>query len=138
MTESRKLVLKETAIIAIGEVICVAAMCLIYALVGKFSISVLLGGLVGLLFATGNFFFMAVAATLAADKAETQDVEGGKKLMKSSYPIRLLVLAVGLILCAKSGVFDVLALVLPLLFVRPVITMLSFSERKERKRWNWK
>ena len=130
MTESRKLVLKETAIIAIGEVICVAAMCLIYALVGKFSISVLLGGLVGLLFATGNFFFMAVAATLAADKAEAQDVEGGKKLMKSSYPIRLLVLAGGLILCAKSGVFDVLALVLPLLFVRPVITMAEFFRKK--------
>lgn len=130
MTESRKLVLKETAIIAVGEMICVALMCAVYALLGKFQLSVLLGGLVGLLFAVGNFFFMAVAATLAADKAEMQDVEGGKKLMKSSYPIRLLVLAVGLILCAKSGVFDVLALVLPLLFVRPVITMAEFFRKK--------
>lgn len=130
MTESRKLVIKETAIIAIGEVICVAIMCAVYALIGKFSLGVLLGGLVGLLLATGNFFFMAVAATLAADKAEAQDVEGGKKLMKSSYPIRLLVLAVLLILCAKSGFFDVLALVLPLLFVRPVITMAEFFRKK--------
>ena len=64
MTESRKLVIKETAIIAIGEVICVAIMCAVYALIGKFSLGVLLGGLVGLLLATGNFFFMAVAATL--------------------------------------------------------------------------
>ena len=111
MTESRKLVFKETAIIAIGEVICVALMCLVYALLGKFTTAVLLGGLAGLVFATGNFFFMAVVATLAADRAEAQDVEGGKKLMKSSYPIRLLVLAGLLILCAKSGVFDVLALV---------------------------
>ena len=130
MTESRKIVIKETAIIAIGEVICVAAMCGVYALLGKFNLSVLLGGLVGMVFAIGNFFFMAVAATLAADKAEAQDVEGGKKLMKSSYPIRLLVLAVGLILCAKSGVFDVLALVLPLLFVRPVITLAEFFRMK--------
>ena len=130
MTESRKIVIKETAIIAIGEVICMAAMCGVYALLGKFNLSVLLGGLVGMVFAIGNFFFMAVAATLAADKAEAQDVEGGKKLMKSSYPIRLLVLAVGLILCAKSGVFDVLALVLPLLFVRPVITLAEFFRKK--------
>ena len=130
MTESRKIVLKETAIIAIGEVICVAIMCLVYALLGKFQLSVALGGLVGMLVAIGNFFFMAVAATLAADKAQAQDVEGGKKLMKGSYPIRLLVMAGVLILCAKSGVFDVLALVLPLLFVRPVITLAEFFRKK--------
>lgn len=130
MTESRKLVLKETALIAIGEAICVALMCGVYALIGKFSLAVLLGGLVGLVLATGNFFFMAVAATLAADKAEAQDVAGGQKLMKSSYPVRLLVLAVLLILCAKSGYFDVLALVLPLLFVRPILTVSEFFRKK--------
>ena len=85
MTESRKLVLKETALIAIGELICVALMCGVYALIGKFGLSVVLGGLVGLLVATGNFFFLAMIATLAADRAENQDVEGGQKLMKSSY-----------------------------------------------------
>lgn len=130
MTESRKIVLKETALIAAGELVCVALMWGVYALLGKLSLSVVLGGFVGLLLATGNFFFMAVAATLAADKAEAQDVEGGKKLMKSSYPIRVLVLAVLLILCAKSGCFDVLALALPLLFVRPVLTIAEFFRKK--------
>ena len=130
MTESRKIVLKETAIIAIGEVICVAIMCLVYALLGKFQLSVALGGLVGMLVAIGNFFFMAVAATLAADKAQAQDVEGGKKLMKGSYPIRLLVMAGVLILCAKSGAFDVIALVLPLLFVRPILMIAEFLGKK--------
>ena len=130
MTDSRKLVLRETAVIAIGEIICVALMCGVYALIGKFSFSVLWGGLVGLLVATGNFFFLAVIATLAADRAENQDVAGGQKLMKSSYPIRLLVLAGLLILCAKSGVFDVIALVLPLLFVRPVLTIAEFFRKK--------
>ena len=129
MTESRKLVLKETAIVAIGEAVCVVLMCGIYALIGKFNASVLLGGLVGLVLATGNFFFMAVTATLAADKAEAQDPESGKKLMKSSYPIRLLALAVLLILFAKSGFFDVLALALPLLFVRPVLTVAEFFRK---------
>ena len=130
MTESRKIVFKETALIASGELICVAIMCGVYAIIGKFALSVVLGGLVGLLVATGNFFFMAVAATLAADKAEAQDVEGGKKLMKGSYPIRMLVMAGILILCAKSGVFDVLALVLPLVFVRPILTVAEFFRKK--------
>ena len=130
MTDSRKLVLKETAVIAIGEVICVALMCLAYALIGKWDVSVLLGGVVGLLVATGNFFFLAVIATLAADRAEKQDVAGGQKLMRSSYPIRLLAMAVVLILCAKSGVFDVIALVLPLIFVRPILTVAEFFRKK--------
>ena len=130
MAESRKLVLKETALIAIGELICVALMCGVYALIGKFALSVLLGGLVGLLVATGNFFFLAMIATLAADRAENQDVEGGQKLMKSSYPIRLLAMAVVLILCAKSGIFDVIALVLPLVFVRPILTIAEFFRKK--------
>ena len=130
MTESRKLVLKETALIVTGELICVALMCGIYALIGKFNLSVLLGGLVGLLVATGNFFFMAAVATLAADKAENQDVAGGQKLMRSSYPIRMLVMAVVLILCAKSGFFDVIALVLPLVFVRPILTIAEFFRKK--------
>ena len=130
MTDSRKLVLKETALIAIGELICVALMCGVYAIIGKFDLSVLLGALVGLLVATGNFFFLAMIATLAADRAENQDVEGGQKLMKSSYPIRLLVMAGVLILCAKSGVFDVIALVLPLLFVRPILTIAEFFRKK--------
>ena len=130
MTDSRKLVFKETAVIAIGEVICVALMCLVYALIGKWSVSVLLGGLVGLLVATGNFFFLAVIATLAADRAENQDVAGGQKLMRSSYPIRLLVMAVVLILCAKSGFFDLIALVLPLVFVRPILAIGEFFKKK--------
>lgn len=131
MTESRKIVFQETGIIAIGEAVCVALMCGVYALISKFSMSVLLGGIVGAVLATGNFFFLAVVATLAADRAEAQDVEGGKKLMKSSYPIRLLVLAGLLILCAKSGYFDVLALVLPLVLVRPVLTVAEFFRKKE-------
>lgn len=130
MTESRKYVLKETLVVLLGQAVCVAIMFLVYALLHKFGVSVLLGGIVGAVLSTGNFFFMAVAATLAADKAQQQDVEGGQKLMKSSYPIRILVLAGILILCAKSGYFDLIALVLPLLFVRPILTVTEFFRKK--------
>ena len=130
MAESRKFVLKETLLVLAGVLICTALMCGVYALLGRFDLSVLLGGLVGMLLSCGNFFFMAMIATLAADKAEQQDAEGGKKLMKSSYPIRILVLAAVLILCAKSGYFNVLALALPLAFDRPVLMILEFFRKK--------
>ena len=130
MTESRKYVLKETLLVALGEAAGIAIMFVVYALLGKFGISVLLGGIVGAVLAVGNFFFMAVVATLAADKAQQQDVEGGKKLMKGAYPIRLLVLAGILFLCGKSGYFDVIALVLPLIFVRPTLMIEEFFRKK--------
>ena len=128
--ESRKIALHETGIVALGVAICVALMFGIYALIGKFSISVLLGGLVGGLVSVGNFFAIAIVATLAADRAEKQDVLGGKKLISSSYPLRMLVLAGILFVCAKSGVFDLIALVLPLVFVRPTITVAEFFRKK--------
>ena len=52
----------------------------------------------------------------------------GKKAM--SRVISLL-LAVVLIACAKSGVFDVLAMALPLLFVRPAMLVTEFFRKKE-------
>ena len=130
MTESRKIVWTQTAKIAIGEAVCLALMYGVYALLQRLALPVILGGLVGTVLAIGNFFFMAVIATLAADKAEAQDVEGGQKLMKSSYPIRILVLAAVLILCARSEWFDVLTLVLPLLFVRPILMISEFFAKK--------
>ena len=130
MTESRKIVWKETAIVAVGEGICTALMVGIFALLGYFDMSVLLGGLVGAAIAVANFLVLAIVATLAADKAEQQDVAGGQKLIKTSYPVRLIVLAVVLFACAKSGVFNVIALVLPLVFVRPALTLAEFFRKK--------
>ena len=130
MTESRKIVWNQTARIAIGEAVCLALMYGVYALLQRLALPVILGGLVGAVLAVGNFFFMAVTATLAADKAEAQDVEGGQKLMKSSYPVRILILAAVLILCARSEWFDVLALALPLLFVRPILMIYEFFSKK--------
>ena len=56
----RKFVLKETRIIAIGECIGVAAMWGIYALLGRFDRTVLLGGIVGAVIAVLNFFLSAL------------------------------------------------------------------------------
>ena len=102
----------------------------IYALIGRFSVAVLLGGLVGGLISVANFFAMAIVATLAADRAEKQDVLGCNKLISSSYPLRMLAIAGIIFVCAKSGVFDVIALMLPLVFVSPTITVAEFFRKK--------
>ena len=101
----------------------------IFALLNAYDRSVLLGGIFGGLLAVLNFFFMAVGATLAADKAEKQDVKGGKALIQSSYTLRLVVLALVLFAFAKSGLCNVFALVIPLVFVRPIITIAEFFRK---------
>ena len=134
MNESRKIVFKETAVVLIGQIVCVGLMYTVYWLLGRFDRSVLLGGLVGGLLATANFFFMAVGATLAADKAEEDNVKGGKAMIQSSYLLRLAVLFVILFACAKSGWFDLIALVLPLVFVRPALTVGEFFRKSGDKK----
>ena len=130
---SRKYVIQETLRVAIGVAVCVAAMIGVFALLGQFSREVVLGGIVGGLVAVGNFFFMAVGVTLAADKAEKQDVKGGKAMVSSSYTIRLVVMAVVLFAAAKSGYCDIFALVIPLVFVRPVLSIGEFFRKSGDK-----
>jgi len=54
MEESRKIVLKQTAKIAIGEAVCVALMIGVYAMLQKLNLSVVLGGLMGAVLAVGD------------------------------------------------------------------------------------
>ena len=128
--ESRNFVWRQTAVILIGQIICSGAMVGIFALLGYYDLSVLLGGIIGSLVATGNFLAMAMVATVASDKAEQQDVEGGKKLLKASYPLRLIVLALILVAFAKSGLCNIIALALPLAFLRPVLMVTEFFRKK--------
>ena len=132
MEQSRKEVLKQTGTIAIGQAVGTVIMIGVFLLLKKFNITVVWCALLGNILAIGNFFVMAVIATLAADKARNQDVEGGQKLMKGSYPIRLLVLAGVLALCAWKGkeIFNILALALPLTFVHFTAMILGFFRKK--------
>lgn len=127
--DSRKIVWKQTLFVALGEGLCVAAMIGIFALLHRYDTTVLLGGILGGLVSVGNFFFMAVGVTLAADKAEKQDVKGGKALTSSSYFLRMIAMAVILFAGAKSGLCNVFALVIPLVFVRPVLMIGEFFRK---------
>lgn len=131
--DSRKLVLKETLYIFLGELVLTALMLGVFALIGRFDGKVILGGAAGAVLATLNFFFMAVGAMSAADKAEEQDVKGGKSVIRLSYIIRLLVLAGLLFAFYKSGLADPFALVIPLLFVRLILMLMSFFGKGDKQ-----
>ena len=125
----RKTVFRETGIIALGVVIGVALMYGVFALLGRFDRAVLLGGVIGGALAILNFLFMAINASVAADKAVKQDVTGGRALMQTSYIVRLAAIFVILLACVKSGLCNAIAAVVPLLFVRPTITIAEFFRK---------
>lgn len=127
--DSRKFVLKETAFVAIGQAVCVGAMIGIFALLGYYDRTVLLGGIAGGILAISNFFFMAVGASLAADKAEAQNVKGGQATIQASYLLRLVLLFIILFALVKSGLCNVICVVLPLVFTRPILTLGEFFRK---------
>lgn len=127
--DSRKFVLKETGIVALGQALCVGLMIGIFALLGKFDTSVWLGGIAGGILAVANFFFMAISATVASEKAVNQNVKGGQLTMRLSYIVRLAVIFVILFALVKSGVCNVITAVLPLAFTRPVLFVAEFFRK---------
>lgn len=127
--DSRKIVLRETALVAIGELICSAIMVGIFAALGKFELNVIFSALGGSLVMTGNYLFMAITVSLAADRAQQGQVEQAKKMVQSSSVLRLVamggLMALGIFLGA-----NVIALVLPLAFARPILMLAEFFRKK--------
>jgi F0F1-type ATP synthase assembly protein I len=105
----------------------------IFALLGHYSTKVLVGGILGGVLATLNFFFMAVCASLAADKAEAQNVKGGEGLIRISYFVRMIVIFLVLFALIRSNLCNPLAAVLPLAFTRPIITIGEFFRKSGEK-----
>lgn len=126
---SRKFILRETALLLLGEAVCVAAMIGIFAMLGRLDYKVILGGALGALLAVGNFFIMAIASDTAADKAMEQDVKTGKAAIKASYTMRMIVIGVLLFLFAKSGHCNLIAMVVPLFLVFPIIMVIEFFRK---------
>lgn len=127
--DSRKFVIKETLIVFLGELLCSAAMVGIFALLGSYDTTVLIGAIVGALAATANFLFLAIGASIAADKAVDQNVKGGQATVQTSYLVRMVVLFLVLFAFAKSGLCNAIALVVPLIFVRPILTIAEFFRK---------
>ena len=127
--DSKKIVFKETAIVAVGELICSALMVGIFAALGYFRMNVLWSALAGSAVMISNYFFMAVTVSLAADRAQKGDVQQAQKMVQLSSAVRLLVMGVALFLGIKLGA-NVVALVLPLVFARPILMLAEFFRKK--------
>jgi len=127
--DSRKIVYRETAVVAVGEVILSAIMVGVFAALGYFKMNVLWGALLGCCVMIVNYFFMAVTVSLAADRAQRGEVQQAQKSVQLSSTVRLVLMGVVLVVGIKLGA-NVLALLLPILFARPILLLSEFFRKK--------
>lgn len=125
-----KKVVKESALFALCEGGMCILMAVILALVKNFDLSLILGAVAGWAVSVCYYVSIIVFVDIAASKAENNDVEGGQKLIQLSRSMRMIGVFLLLIVLAITKVFNVLALVLPLLFVRPSLAIADALQRK--------
>ena len=146
----------ETKKMALGVGVMTALMVAVFLIAGSFDYTVLLGALLGMLAAVGNFFLMAMTVQKVTDdmpvlppKEEKENLDGeeteekdeplsdearqaGKK-MQLSYTLRMLLIAGVAALAISVPIFNAWAALIPLLFPRIVIAVRTLLENKQKE-----
>lgn len=120
-------ILHQVTRLTIAMIICVGIMLGIYALLGIFTRSVLVGAVVGLLLSIGNFVSLSITVSNALDRAaRDNDPQRVQLSIQTSSVIRLLVLAAIYILLFRAKLCDPIAALLPLLLAQGVLKLVEF------------
>ena len=110
---------KETTYILAITVILSLLMQSVFLIIGKWDYTVLLGNLLGIIAAVGNFFVMGLNIQSALGKEEKE----AKNLIKLSQTLRMLALFVIAMIGYLVPVFNIVAVFIPYLFPRIAIAV---------------
>lgn len=119
-------VLRETKRIAAGVFSMLAIMLIVYAAMGRFSLAVVLGGLIGALYAVLNFLLLGMTVQKVADMREENE-ELARMQMKSSYNMRMVIMILLIVVAFALPFVDGLACMIPMLFPRLTIFVLQLT-----------
>ena len=117
MKKIDRVILVETAYIAVATLIFSMLMQSVFLIIGKWDITVLLGNLFGAFAAVLNFFLMG----LGVQKALGKDEKAAANVMKLSQSARLFMMLVFALVGYLVPVFNLLAVVIPFIFPRIAI-----------------
>ena len=118
-------VLKESLYILTSTLILSLLMQSVFLLVGAWDYKVLLGNILGIVAAVGNFLLMGITVQSALGKEQKE----AKSLMKLSQTLRLLLLFVVALVGYLAPIFSTVAVVIPFLFPRLAITVRPFIKK---------
>ena len=119
-------VLRETKRIAVGVFSMLAIMLVVYAALGCFSLAVVLGGLIGALYAVLNFLLLGMTVQKVAEMREGNE-ELARMQMKSSYNMRMVIMILLIVVAFALPFVDGLACMIPMLFPRLTILVLQLT-----------
>lgn len=119
-------VLRETRRIAVGVFSMLAIMLVVYAVMGRFSLAVVLGGLIGSLYAVLNFLLLGMTVQKVAEMREGNE-ELARMQMKSSYNMRMVIMILLIVVAFALPFVDGLACMIPMLFPRLTILVLQLT-----------
>ncbi len=120
--------------VAAGVLALTALELAVYALLGKFSVNVLLGAVFGTVVSCLNFLALTISVSRAADRAEGGDPAKAKAAVQGSSVLRLIALAAIYIAVLKTTSLDPLAAILPLVFVQLSIYLTDFLRKDGGKK----
>ena len=117
-------IVKETKRIAVGTVIMLVVMLAVYAVLGKFTVGVLLGGLLGSAYAIFNFFMLGMTLQKAASMTDQQMAH---MKVRSSYSTRMVGMLVLAVLAFALPFVEGIPCLIALLFPRATIFVLQLT-----------
>lgn len=125
-------ILRQVCRLMVALAACVAIMLGVYALLGAFTSSVVVGAILGFVLAVGNFVSLSITVSNAMDRAaRDKDPQRAQLSIQASGVIRLLVLAAIYILLFRAKVCDPVAALLPLLMAQAVLKLVEFFRKDD-------
>ena len=117
---------KETINIAVWCTVFSVFMQAVFLVIGYWDFSVLLGNLWGCITAVAHFFLMG----LTVQKAVTKSEEEARKLVKTSATLRNMFILIMVVIGITVPIFNMWAVIIPLLFPRISIFLRGFKKQK--------
>jgi hypothetical protein len=148
--KNKNLPIYETLFILIGELIVSLITAGVYLIINKFSYKVITGAALGTAVTVLNFLFLAISTNRAFDKAiaargtkemDEEEAEAFAKeqqkelnnAIKLSFIIRNVTMLATLVVAFVLDWFDVIATLVPLVMLRPIITVEAIIRGKIKK-----
>lgn len=117
-------IVQETKRIAVGTVIMLVVMLAVYAVLGKFTVGVLLGGLLGSAYAIFNFFMLGMTLQKAASMTDQQMAH---MKVRSSYSTRMIGMLILAVVAFALPFVEGIPCLIALLFPRATIFVLQVT-----------
>ena len=116
--DTQNVTFKETGKIAIGEIVVLVLMFLVFFLFNRFDTAVVWGGVLGAASNVLYFFLICIGVNFAVKET---DAKRQKMSLTVTYYLRLIILGICIAVGLKLDCFNNIAVIVPVLMTRPIL-----------------